>query len=361
MVEEVNSNKSKIISVCDAADVIAARRSAKQMLSPLMIDERIGAEIELVVSELASNIVKHAGQGQIALSLEKKSGRERIQVEALDNGPGIASVEQAESDGYSTTGSLGYGLGTVCRLMDHVSIQDNRETSKGTHIICNRRLHKENPSLTPCPLDIGAATRPFPKMNKNGDAFVIKKWGASVLVGVIDGLGHGIFAQRAAQTARHTVENFYDLALKDIFLQVQRACRTTRGVVMALARFDCGLQQEQPLQATMRLSFASIGNIEARMFGPKEQVKFILRRGILGKNAPMPVVTEHSWSPENILALHSDGIKTRWGRKEMDRFVAEPATVIAQNLLRFLAKDDDDATVLVVKGKKINDRCLNSE
>ena len=83
------------------------------------------------------------------------------------------------------------------------------------------------------------------------------------LVGVIDGLGHGQFAHRAAQTARQYVENHFDLPLDQIFRGVGRACRATRGVVMALARFDWGQG---------RLAFASVGNIAVRVFPRGESV-----------------------------------------------------------------------------------------
>ena len=127
------------------------------------------------------------------------------------------------------------------------------------------------------------------------------------LVGVIDGLGHGQFAHRAAQTARQYVENHFDLPLDQIFRGVGRACRATRGVVMALARFDWGQG---------RLAFASVGNIAVRVFPRAEPFHFVIRRGVIGLNAPSAVVTEHPWSPDQVLVLHSDGVATHWGWKD---------------------------------------------
>src|SRR5262249_35108513 len=132
----------------------------------------------------------------------------------------------------------------------------------------------------------GAATRAYRLGPVNGDAFVFKRWEHFALAGLIDGLGHGQRAAQAALTARQYVETHYAQPLRSIFRETGRACRSSRGVVMALARFD--LKSE-------KLSFASIGNIEARLLGGETRPKFIVRRGIVGGDAPEPAVTEHPW------------------------------------------------------------------
>jgi serine/threonine protein phosphatase PrpC len=205
-----------------------------------------------------------------------------------------------------------------------------------------QRAQAMAPRRTPSPLTFGAASRPYPKMTENGDAFVIKCWGEGALLAVIDGLGHGPFAQRAAQTARQYVASHADQPLDLIFRGVGRACRATRGVVMALARFDRGGTQ---------LTFASIGNIEVRVFGSVEAINFPVRRGIVGVNAPNPLVTQQRWQPHHVLVLHSDGLTTLWRWEDFPDLMRASASVTARRLLQALAKDDDDATVLVVKGR----------
>jgi len=163
----------------------------------------------------------------------------------------------------------------------------------------------------------------------NGDAFVIKQWGHSALVGLIDGLGHGQWAQRAANTARRYIETHYDQPQEEIFRGTGRACRPTRGVVMAVARFDW---------AEEKLTFASVGNIEARFFNNFEPVKTIIRRGIVGLNAPKPVVTEHIWKPFGIMVLHSDGLKTHWRWDDFPKLANESATAVAQGLFTGIGK-----------------------
>jgi anti-sigma regulatory factor (Ser/Thr protein kinase) len=326
------------ILVSDVGDLGAARLAARSMSAAIGFDERAVEEIALVVSELATNLVKHAKDGVLRLGRTEEAGRTGIQIDSEDRGPGIPNVEQAIADNFSTAGSLGCGLGAVNRLMDEFDVASR--SGAGTSIVCKRWLRLDMPPALACPLVFGVATRPCPLMPVNGDTFVIQQWGESALVGVIDGVGHGQFAYRAAQAARQYVERHFDQPLADIFLGVARTCRATRGVVMGLARFDWG-------RGT--LTFASVGNIEARVFGSPEPMNFVVPRGILGLTARRPVVTQHRWALSNVMVLHSDGLSAHWRWSDFPHLAEASATVAAQELLHAFAREADDATVVVVK------------
>jgi anti-sigma regulatory factor (Ser/Thr protein kinase) len=327
------------IPISDVADLSAARLAARSMSTAIGFDEQAVEEIVLVVSELATNLVRHAKDGVLRLGRCEEAGRTGIQIYSEDQGPGIPDVEQAIADNFSTAGSLGCGLGAVNRLMDEFDVTSRPGT--GTSIMCKRWLRLDISPALACPLAFGVATRTCPLMSVNGDAFLIKQWGESALVGVIDGVGHGPLAYTAAQAALQYVERHYDQPLTDIFLGVARTCRATRGVVMGLARFDWG-------QGT--LTFASVGNVEARVFGSPESMNFVVPRGILGLTARRAVVTQHRWAPSNVMVFYSDGLNTHWRWSDFPQLAAASATIAAQELLRAFAREADDATVVVVKG-----------
>src|SRR5713226_5802726 len=106
------------ISISDVGDLGTARLAARSMSTAIGFDERSVEEIALVVSELATNLVKHATDGILRLQRTEEAGRPGIQIDSEDQGPGISNVEQAIADNFSTSGSLGCGLGAVNRLMD---------------------------------------------------------------------------------------------------------------------------------------------------------------------------------------------------------------------------------------------------
>jgi anti-sigma regulatory factor (Ser/Thr protein kinase) len=333
---------AQVIPVARGSDVSAARRAAKAMALAIGFDATAGEEIVIAVSELASNLVKHAWGGTLTLTPIEDGERVGIQVESRDRGPGIADVDQAMADGFSAVGSLGYGLGAVNRLMDQLDITSQRGSAAGTTIVCRRWLRADPATVSPCSLEFGVAMRAYPTMPVNGDAFVIKRWGSSALVSVIDGVGHGPYAHRAAQTARHYIETHYDQPLDAIFRGVGRVCRATRGVVMALVRFDWRAR-------AIRFSVASVGNIEVRLLGGQGRENFILRRGIVGGQAPSPRVTEHAWELGRVLVLHSDGVSSHWGPGDFPDLERQSATTLARRLVRTYAKAQDDATVVVVR------------
>ncbi|MFE6525428.1 SpoIIE family protein phosphatase [Streptomyces sp. NPDC057794] len=113
------------IPVRDATRVRDARVAAEQAAALAGLDERRTAAAALVATELATNLLKHAEGGQVLIDVVDppvlRDGREEsrvVQIAAIDHGPGIRDVPAAVRDGFSTTRSLGAGLGTCRRLAD---------------------------------------------------------------------------------------------------------------------------------------------------------------------------------------------------------------------------------------------------
>ena len=88
--------------------------------------------IATAVSELARNILKYAGTGEICLRRVQEKGRRGVEIEATDRGPGIADPETAMGDHFSTGGTLGLGLPGVKRMMDEFSMDST--PGRGTRV-----------------------------------------------------------------------------------------------------------------------------------------------------------------------------------------------------------------------------------
>jgi serine/threonine-protein kinase RsbT len=113
-------------------DIVVARHKGRSLAAALNFSSGEATLIALAISELARNIVTYAKRGEIRLkALNGNSSRQGIRVVAHDDGPGIADIEQALRDGFSTSGSLGLGLPGVRRLVDefHIESQQNRGTT----------------------------------------------------------------------------------------------------------------------------------------------------------------------------------------------------------------------------------------
>lgn len=113
-------------------DVYIAVSRGREVGHQIGFDETDRTRIEIVILELTRNILVHAGSGHITIR-EVSNGRWRgIEIEASDNGPGIADVELALRDGYSTAQTLGAGLPGVKRLMDEFMVET--EVGVGTTV-----------------------------------------------------------------------------------------------------------------------------------------------------------------------------------------------------------------------------------
>ena len=212
MADEVVRPLPRAIEVRQASSVSEARRAAKAVAAALGFAQVAVEEIALAATELATNLIRHAGGGTVTFTPLSERAASGSRSNRVDQGPGIADVEQALADRYSTAAGRGTGLGAVNRLMDELDIASTPEV--GTRIVCRKWRRDYKGSLSPCPLETGVATRPMQRASGNGDAFVVKQWGESLLVGVIDGLGHGPVASRAARAAQGYVESHFDLPLK---------------------------------------------------------------------------------------------------------------------------------------------------
>lgn len=113
------------------ADIVTARGAARELASRLGFPRTDLTIIATAVSEVARNIVRFAGAGEVVVEL-LEGDRRGIQVVARDTGPGIADVDHAMEDGYSTYDGLGLGLPGARRLMDEFAIVS--EPGRGTTV-----------------------------------------------------------------------------------------------------------------------------------------------------------------------------------------------------------------------------------
>ena len=103
-------------------DIVVARQEGRTLAMSLGFSPGDATLLATAISELARNIVTYANVGDILLDTVNGAARLGMQVVARDEGPGIADVQQALRDGFSTSGGLGLGLPGVRRLVDEFLI-----------------------------------------------------------------------------------------------------------------------------------------------------------------------------------------------------------------------------------------------
>jgi serine/threonine-protein kinase RsbT len=112
------------IAIESDADVVTARQRARALAVGLDMPSTDQTLLATAISEVARNITAYAVRGEVLLELVRDGdGRRGIRVVARDEGPGIADLERALTDGYTTGGGLGLGLPGARRLVDEFNIE----------------------------------------------------------------------------------------------------------------------------------------------------------------------------------------------------------------------------------------------
>jgi serine/threonine-protein kinase RsbT len=114
-----------VVDVKTPDDIVAARQAGHQLARRLGLSLTDVTMIATAISEIARNITSYAGCGKIRVAVQNRDDRRALVVRAEDDGPGIADVERALEDGYSTGAGLGLGLPGARRLMDRLIVESS--------------------------------------------------------------------------------------------------------------------------------------------------------------------------------------------------------------------------------------------
>jgi serine/threonine-protein kinase RsbT len=123
------------VAIRTDADVVTARQEARTMGAGLGFSSTDLTLLATAISEVARNITTYAGEGEVILRVLDEDGRRGIEVLATDQGPGIADVELAMQDGYTTGTGLGLGLPGTRRLVDDFDLRTRPGTGTTVRLV----------------------------------------------------------------------------------------------------------------------------------------------------------------------------------------------------------------------------------
>ncbi|MEU5692959.1 SpoIIE family protein phosphatase [Actinosynnema sp. NPDC020468] len=333
--EEVSAHQPVVedvawVRVEEAAEVGRLRRVATVLAEQLAFTERRAAEVALAVTEIGTNLHKHAREGRVVVRSVRAVDRAAVEVVAIDAGPGIADVEWAMADGRSTTGTLGVGLGTVARGADRFAIGSRR--GEGTVLTARFDADRRLP-LPAVPAE--GLTRPIDGEEVCGDAYAIRREGDVLWLMMCDGSGHGPLAASASREATRVFDTQPLSTPEDAVARIHAALRGTRGGAVAVAALN---------PATASVRFSGLGNIAATVISEGRKKGMISVPGVAGYQARTVKAFDHPLPPGSAVVLHSDGLTERWTPPQ------DPPPVpllLAAILLRDAGVRRDDAGVLV--------------
>ena len=124
------------IRIDKEADIVAVRQQVRDLAKEYRFNQFDTAALTTAASELSRNVWVHAREGIARITVLRNRNRMGLELEFLDQGPGIADLSRALEGGFSTTKSLGLGLSGTKRLVDEFHI--DTELGRGTRIVIRK-------------------------------------------------------------------------------------------------------------------------------------------------------------------------------------------------------------------------------
>ncbi|MCE5231090.1 serine/threonine-protein phosphatase [bacterium] len=172
-----------------------------------------------------------------------------------------------------------------------------------------------------------------------GDAGLVRISGAYCLLALVDALGHGPEAADVANHAIRFMESHDTLAPCEMLTGMHEALKGTRGAVASVCRLDL---------ETGALAYAGIGNIAAKIFGPR-YLSFVNMEGVIGYSMRRSKQFTAELTAGHVLALCSDGVRSGFDPAELNDILRDSADFIAAQIMSRFGKTDDDASCLVAR------------
>jgi serine phosphatase RsbU (regulator of sigma subunit) len=188
------------------------------------------------------------------------------------------------------------------------------------------------------PVVVVGAVRPCKGETVSGDAWHVDHHGSRWRVALVDGLGHGPDAAAAASAAVAYLSAHPDLDAGDALRGCHAAPRGTRGAAIAVAEID---------PDAGRLTYAGVGNVEARLWSDGQGRRPVSFRGIVGVTMPSVRVFELALGQDWLLLMHTDGVSTRADVESLPELARRDASRLAAEVLERWGRERDDATVVV--------------
>ena len=316
----------------DQSRIGQIRRAAEMIADEENLDQNLRANTSLVITEICTNLLKHAQGGEVFLSPLSDRSRAGIEILAVDRGPGMSDLSRCFEDGYSSTNTSGTGLGAITRLSTEFDAYS--QPGRGTVLVA--RVQSSRGTTTA----IGAVLKPIRGEEVSGDAWALAQKDNTLALILADGLGHGVMAARASAEAISAFRRSKDQTATALLQTIHTSVRGTRGSAVAVAFVD---------RAASTVKYAGVGNISGVLIGGIRPLMMISHNGTAGHHSPRLQEFSYPLPEQALVIMHSDGLHTTWNLDEYPGLRRRDPSLIAGVLYRDAARDRDDVCVIVAR------------
>lgn len=279
-----------------------------------------------------------------------------IEIVISDTGPGIADVDLALTDGYSTSNSLGLGLGAIRRLADEFEIKsqtrEKTNNKSGTTIYFRKQINShqsksikfnqlQNKRYTKKKWIIAGKTLARQGSHLNGDGFTWIEKEDFILIAVIDGLGHGYNAHLAAKLSIQFINKNYYFTPIRLMEQLHKELSKTVGAQVMIMKIN---------KIESCAEYVSVGNIRGFHIRRHNALSLLTKDGIVGRHLPNLQSQTFFLTETSSIIIHTDGISRAWlSRVKTVNIYRYGAHNLVNDLIKLYRKKADDCTVVIIQ------------
>jgi anti-sigma regulatory factor (Ser/Thr protein kinase) len=301
-------------------------------------------EVDIVVAEIITNLVKHAGGGKLLVKLIEDREVPGIELISVDNGPGMVDVSRMVADGVSTKNTLGNGLGAMKRLSEIFQVYSLKNS--GTVILCRIYKHELPVAKENTIAEIKSLTLPKNGEKECGDGFHSITNNKEIRLFMGDGLGHGPDAALAVQTGIQAFAECMHPDPAEVVRHIHASVKKTRGLVGTV-----GILNFQK----RKWDFCGVGNIQTKINSNISSGGYMPYNGIIGMNIPQTLKSrEFNYEPGQHIIMCSDGIKSRWDTLKYPSIIRYDISLMAALIWKDFSRTTDDISIAICKLRPIN-------
>lgn len=327
----------KKISLPNRTYQAGARSDIKRIAQQAGFSAKRFSELEIIVAELTSNIVKHTAVGGTLLVKLLAGDIKGLEIVCIDNGPGMDFMNAMMEDGVSTSSTLGHGLGAIKRLSDEFDAYSLK--GWGTVMVC--RIFSNKPTGKRKLVKMGAIMVAKDGEETCGDNFLCLRRENVEHIAICDGLGHGEMAGAAAVSCLQAYPDTMGYPPAEQIKMIHREAKRTRGAVMYIVHLD--LNQR-------KMTYCGVGNITVKLLSIGRKSKSCQSyNGIVGHSIPGTLHDSTlEWEKTDLLIMHSDGLNNRWDISKYPGILKHDRVLLAAALYKDNCRGNDDTTVTVI-------------
>ncbi|WP_433830998.1 SpoIIE family protein phosphatase [Flavobacterium anhuiense] len=333
-------NTFSTYKIDDRSLIAFIKREIHNLALQLGFTPHRAAETDIIVAELTSNLMKYANGGELLYRAHVDGEYNEIEIYCLDKGIGFDNVAKIMNDGYSSSNTLGHGLGSIKRLSNDFQIYSMKNWGCVQYVKICEKADLVLPTAK-SGLNTSSIAVNYPGEKLCGDGYYIKQTSKGFQIFVGDGLGHGESANEAVEAA---IKAFRQSGASDpsaILRDIHSTVKKTRGLVATIASVDYKSEV---------WNICGIGNINTRIYNGLENKTYTPYNGIIGHNIPRTLNnTVVPYKKHQIIIMHSDGLRTRWNLNDLTSIFKHSPGIIASALYKENVRGTDDATILVGK------------